>query len=774
MGTHRKCCCDITELDCRCPVYPTWCFGWQGIRGYLGETTTPTQTNGRWTPQWFTSPYYDSRTSLSWQIGLTLYTFNGLKLDGTSVYEKPPQGAVPGATYCAFNEPARTSVANNPAGSPDFPFRLPPKPSSSDNDWCIPYNYPAPEWIGTGGRPGNNNNEVTIIWPIVNAEQPQDFSDWDFEPGLNQYCCADFLIGEECTPGEEVGFKNADKLCLGFEIQGNSSLLEEMWSGLSGIGFGTNGVLGSLLGNATSTGRWAKRVYSENGGALKALRFFADPNVWGYNVPTTTAGGRGIQGPFRLMDGAAMRPSGTWNNHRAIFTHTDWGKENGIDPVFRDCYCNTSWPEAGSCTTQEVEVTIPAGYFCATGTLTTKWPVPLAGYPIGTGCLYAKSNTLLYTLYENPEPVFPFDRIDDSDVNTRYCDENCQCVLARSVNGGSCGQSQIAFFPGEARARVGCRGNYEFANGSFEPCDGYVFVTWYSELWALQECDCAIQPVDCNDCNIPNEPQPTPCEPPLGFAKLEPNSLRQIPGTNEATFILSVGDPSILQGPSENSSNEDSGSLVGPGGPGGGPGGGANCGSLDNPCICDRPPPECYCFGPVYDGQGANFCCCGGYSGLAEAGNCYDKNGDVFSGARPICKCYEEYCLGWPNSCGPICGYCPRCVPCCGGIGFTIISTLILFDIRSNGSGPKLSAMEPYNIRVYSGFSEEPINLDVEIKFKDQPNYTDPYDGQLRDFGCFDPVPINGGVGCFSLDSKDYNHPAAYCDYPANPNYRNQ
>ena len=82
--------------------------------------------------------------------------------------------------------------------------------------------------------------------------------------------------------------------------------------------------------------------------------------------------------------------------------------------------------------------------------------------------------------------------------------------------------------------------------------------------------------------------------------------------------------------------------------------------------------------------------------------------------------------------------------------------------------------MEPYNIRVYSGFTEERINLDVEVKFRDQPNYYDPFDGQLRDFGCFDPVPINGGVGCFSLDSKDYNHPSAFCNYPANPNYRNQ
>ena len=79
MGTHRKCCCgEAVELDCPCPVYPTWCFGWQGWRGYGTDPNIITQTNGRWTPLWYTSPYYDSRTRLSWQIGLTLYNFNNL------------------------------------------------------------------------------------------------------------------------------------------------------------------------------------------------------------------------------------------------------------------------------------------------------------------------------------------------------------------------------------------------------------------------------------------------------------------------------------------------------------------------------------------------------------------------------------------------------------------------------------------------------------------------------------------------------------------------
>jgi hypothetical protein len=748
MGTHRKCCCDITELDCPCPVYPTWCFGWQGWRGYGTDPNAITQTNGRWTPLWYTSPYYDSRTSLSWQIGLTLYNFNNLTLDGTSVYEKPPQGGVPGATYCAFNEPARTSVANNPAGSQDFPFRLPPKPSSSDNDWCIPYNYPAPEWIGTGGRPGNNNNEVTIIWPIVNAEQPQDFSDWDVGQALNQYCCADFLIDEVCTTTEREGFKNADKLCLGFEIQGNSSLLEEMWSGLSGIGFGTNGVLGSLLGNATSIGRWAKRVYSENGGALKALRFFADPNVWGYNVATTTAGGRGILGPFRLMDGAAMRPSGTWNNHRAIFTHTNWGKENGIDPVFRNCYCNTSWPEAGSCTTQEIEVTFNPVYDCGeTDSIIAKWPVPLVDYPIGTGCKYASNKVNLYTTYANPEPVYPTFG-SGGQFTQAYCDASQSCG---NVSGGTkCNARPVNVSVSLVQARVGCRGLYQFQSYPPVPCDGFASIIYGSENYEFGECNCDEVIVDCEDCNLPCPPDPN----------IQCLIETADGGTEEPSFFGGLG------------------------GPGGGPGGGGPggfCGTLENPCEClddpfdSFPPGPCKCFMPG-EGEGPNTCCCGGFASLAEKHNCFDVNGQIFPGKSPTCACIAENCANWPD-CGPICGYCKACSPCCSQEQTMQGWIIILFDIRSNGAGPKLSSMEPYNIRVYSGFTEQPIDMDVQISFKDQPNYIDPYDGRLRDFGCFDPVPINGGVGCFSLDSKDYNHPFAFCNYtgvPTDTTYRFQ
>jgi len=745
MGTHRKCCCDITELDCPCPVYPTWCFGWQGWLGYGGDPTTRTQTNGRWTPLWYTSPYYDSRTNLSWQIGLTLYTFNNLTLDGTSVYEKPSQGGVPGATYCAFNEPARTSVANDPAGSQDFPFRLPPKPSSSDNDWCIPYNYPAPEWIGTGGRPGNNNNEVTIIWPIVNAEQPQDLSDWDVSQALNQYCCADFLINEECTTGEQEGFRNADKLCLGFEIQGNSSLLEEMWSGLSGIGFGANGVFGSLLGNATSTGRWAKRVYSENGGALKALRFFADPNVWGYNVPTTTSGGRGIQGPFRLMDGAAMRPNTNWNNHRAIFTHINWGKENGIYPVFRNCYCNTSWPEAGSCTTQEIEVSFNISYLCGeSGSITAKWPVPLSGYQRGSGCKYASKKVNLYTLYENIEGVIP--RFFQATAFTKaFCGDSQQCETIRPQ--GQCSGS-VNVFGDLCQARVGCRGLYQFQNGSTEPCDGYARINFSSEVFTFGECGCENEIVDCDDCSLPCPPDP---------------------------------DIQCSIGSADGGSDDPVGLLGGLGGPGGGGGGGGCGGPGQPPCTCPDdpfdgfPPGPCTCYNPFFGGQGPNTCCCAGYSSLAARYNCYDENGQVYAGASQDCACIAQYCANWPD-CGPICGYCPACSACCGQDAILAGGLLILFDIRYDGAGPKLSQAIPYNFRTYSSLTEEPVTVTgLNVVFRDQVNYTDPVTGQLLDFGCFDPVPINGGVGCFTTDPFDLSYPATYCNYPAtNPNYRNQ
>lgn len=748
MGTHRKCCCDpAQELDCPCPVYPTWCFGWQGYRTYVGSSSI-TQTTGRWTPLWYTSPYYDSRTSLSWQIGLTLYQFNGMKLEGTSVYQKPSPGAgVPGATYCAFNDPARTSVVDNPSASPDFPFMLPPKPTGTppqgDNDWCIPYNYPAPEWVGVGGRPGNNQNEVTIIWPITNAEQPQSIGDWDYNPPRNQYCCSDFIIDEQCTTAETEGFRNADKLCLGFEIQGNSALLEEMWSGLSGIGFGTNGVIGTMLGNATSTGRWAKRVYSENGGALKALRFFADPNVWGYNVPTTTSGGRGVQGPLRLMDGAAMRPNAAWNNHRAIFTHTNWGRENGIDPILRNCYCNSSWPETGSCTTQEISVSFNISYLCGeSGSITAKWPVPLTGYARGTGCRYSNNKVNLYTTYENPEPLLSARVFQATSFTQAYCDDSGQCETIRPQ--GQCSGS-VDVFSGACQARVGCRGLYEFQNGSTEPCDGFAVVYFNSETFVFGECGCENTVVDCDSCSLP-------CPPDSGVQC----SIETADGGSD--------EP------------------VGLGGLGGGGPGGFGCGGPgEPPCTCPDdpfdgfPPGPCTCYDPFSGGQGPNTCCCAGYPSLAALYNCYDENGQVYAGANPTCACIAQYCANWPD-CGPICGYCPACPACCGQEAILAGGVLILFDIRQSGAGPKLSQMTPYNIRAYAASTEEPINLTgVSILFTDQPNYVDPNNGQLYDFGCFDPVPVNGGVGCFTTNPFDFSYPASYCNYPAtNPNYRNQ
>ena len=773
MGTHRKCCCNIEELDCPCPLYPTWCFGWQGYRGYDSGTSI-TQTNGRWTPLWFTSPYYDSRTSLSWQIGLTLYQFNDMKMEGTSVYQKPSPGAgVPGATYCAFNEPARTSVANNPAGSQDFPFRLPPKPTGNppfgDNDWCIPYNYPAPEWVGVGGRPGNNQNEVTIIWPLINAEQPQDGTDWDFSLGLNQYCCSEFVIGEECTVTEQEAFKNADKLCLGFEIQGNAALLEEMWSGLSGIGFGTNGVIGSMLGNATSTGRWAKRVYSENGGALKALRFFADPNVWGYNVPVSTSGGRGIQGPFRLMKGAAMRPSTTWNNHRAVFTHTDWGKENGY---LRNCFCNTSFPEAESCTTKEVIVSFPLSIICNAngGSATAKWPVPLTGYPIGQGCKYAFPVVQLYNEYANPEPL-EYPRIWESPGLSKLpCYENDQCTNVRSLF--SCEMGNVPVLPafGTFQCEVGCRKLFALGgdSGQFIIADGKVTVGFIINNIVYEECGCSDVLVDCNSCNLY-------CAP--AFDSIDPCC------NPDGTYNQSGAG---CDGNGSGSGGAGSG-PVGLG-PFGGPGTGTPCGdSRDNPCVCCAdpgtgdpnidchiPPPVCECYAESEDIESTfqGLCCVppGPWTTLAEYYNCFDDDGNIFPGKSPNCACLDLYCGGLDQE-GPICGHCPPCVPCCGIQSFVSAKYEIYFDIRRDGAGPKLSQMPTTNLRIYAGTTEL-SNANVSVVFQDQPNYF-LQNGNFIDYGCDNAPPINGGVGCFITDPSFDSYPYVLCNAP-NANYENQ
>lgn len=786
MGTHRKCCCDIEELDCPCPVYPTWCFGWQGYRSYTSGTSI-TQANGRWTPLWFTSPYYNSRTSLSWQIGLTLYQFNDMKMEGTSVYQKPSPGAgIPGATYCAFNEPARTSVANNPAGSQDFPFRLPPKPTGTppfgDNDWCIPYNYPAPEWVGVGGRPGNNQNEVTIIWPLINAEQPQDGTDWDFPLQLNQYCCSEFVIGEDCTTGEQDGFRNADKLCLGFEIQGNSALLEEMWSGLSGVGFGTNGVIGSMLGNATSTGRWAKRVYSENGGALKALRFFADPNVWGYNVATSTSGGRGIQGPFRLMKGAAMRPLSTWNNHRAVFTHTNWGKENGY---LRNCFCNTSFPEAESCTTQEVSVSFPLIRECeSAGSVTAKWPVPLVGYPLGQGCKYAFSFVQLYNEYANPEPV-NYPRVwESSGLGESVCYENGACTPIRSIF--SCEMGNVVVNPAfkTFQCEVGCRKIFPLGgdSGIFIIADGKITVGWNSEGYVYETCGCSEVLVDCNSCNLY-------CPP--AFESVDP--CCNADGTYNQNGEGCDGNGNGSGGPG-------SGPGFGPGGPGGpggggGPGAGTLCGTPTNPCVCCAdpgtgdpnidcfiPPPVCECYAETDpESTFQNLCCVpdglelpdgSPVTTLGEYHNCLNPDtGEYnFAGASPRCACIALYCGGLDSE-GPICGHCPPCVPCCGVVAFATAKYEIYFDIRNDGAGPKLSDMAISNIRVYFGTTELD-NTGVEINFIDQPNYT-LQNGNFIDYGCDNPPPINGGVGCFITDPSTDSYPYVYCNAP-NTNYENQ